>query len=530
MFPQAQKFNMPTAQPFSMPQAQAQPAQVTPSVPVGAMSKNPQPLIPTANAATIPNTPKQAVDNSVDINAMYDQVKNLSSQVSKLSPNPYTVPSPTPTAPVNSNMLGSGATQNKLNDVWNSKANDLANGSNPNLTGSDNYMKNVANNVFQLSQYSPDEQNLIGSNQLLNAKIYNTQLETRRQIKQLQEDGQITKDQGASFISEAQRRSDAQLADQAGLGMYNTAELAALGNIRGNQLTAYQNLASLLKPEQVSPGSTMYNPILGTMYQGTGAAPAQITSYAQTLKQNDQMTGNLRLTPQGTVDDNYYYQTAQQAYATQGGSNGAPSSNSGAQTNGQPQELPQQVQTYLDASGGQYINADKVPAEQANIVKTLAAQNGVPFLSSDEVSKMRSIDVTQSNLQQLEGVTKQILGSGLTGRTLGAAWNNISSALQLNPNISSFNAFRDTAINTIQALAGGAGSGLRLNAGEISTAVGNLPTISDNLETAQKKISLVNGFLDKWKTELMQGSQPVTQSGNNVIQTKVGAVDNSWFN
>ncbi len=72
----------------------------------------------------------------------------------------------------------------------------------------------------------------------------------------------------------------------------------------------------------------------------------------------------------------------------------------------------------------------------------------------------------------------------------------------------------NTAINTIQALAGGTGSGLRLNAGEINTAIGNLPTINDNLETASKKIALVQGFMNKWKNEILTGSTGSAASGS----------------
>lgn len=450
----------------------------------------------------------------------------------KITPQSYNVPTNTATYP--SSVLSGQSNANTLQNTYNNKTQDLMNGTNNNLVPSDSLYGQVANKIFQTSQYTPEESQQLQNYADLNSRITATQLADRRQIKQLQEDGQLTKEQAAGFISESQRRADAQLADLAVAQTASSNTLDVLGKIRGNQLTAYQNLSSMLKPEQVSPGSTLYNPITGNMYQGNGASPQTIVSTAQNLKQNDQMTGQLRLTPQGTVDDNYYYQQAQQLYSTQGGTvDGQSGGMSGGQSygTGQTGQIPQQVQTYLQASGGQYINSEKVPADQLNLVKTLASQNGVPVLTGDEVSKMRSIDVTQNNLQQLQGVTSQILGSGLTGRTIGALWNSISSGLQLNPNISSFNAYRDTAINTIQALAGGTGSGFRLNQGEINTAVGNLPTINDNLETAQKKISLVSGFLEKWKTELLQGNQGTSsgsQSSGGTVQTKAGVINTNW--
>ena len=170
----------------------------------------------------------------------------------------------------------------------------------------------MANDIYNTSQYSPQEVSALKNFADLQTKINATQLATRRQIKQLQENGLMTKEQAQGFISEEQRRADAQLADLTLAQNAQSNTLDVLGKIRGNQLTAYQNLFSTLKGSEVSPGSTLYNPITGVMYQGSGAAPAQIFQSAQTLKQNDQMTGQLHLTPQGTVDDNYYYNLAQQ--------------------------------------------------------------------------------------------------------------------------------------------------------------------------------------------------------------------------
>lgn len=452
---------------------------------------------------------------------------------SKINPQTFQVPT---TGSIDSTSLGK-TSPGALQDALDAKQLALRNGTNPNSIPSDGYyqqslQQNLYNDVGAYSKYSPEEQQLLQQKSNNDAKIYNTQLAERRQIKQLQEDGQMTKEQAAAFISESQRRADAQNADQAGLGMFYNSSLDVLGKIRGNQLTAAQTQYGMLQPTQVAPGSSLYNPITGVQYQGTGASPQGIFQASQTLKTNDQMTGNLHLTPQGTVDDNYYYQQAQ---AQLSGGRGTPNGQVSNNTGGNNSQIPQQVQTYLKASGGQYVNADKVPTNQQDLVKQLSAENGVPYLETGQVQKIQSIDVTNDNLTQLNGVASRILGSGLTGKTIGATWNIISSVLQLNPEISSFNAFRDTAINTIQALAGGAGSGLKINQGEINTAVGNLPKITDNLETAQKKIELVQGFMNKWKSEILTGTPGVTpppdsKSGSKVIQTKVGAVDNSWFN
>jgi len=178
--------------------------------------------------------------------------------------------------------------------------------------------------------------------------------------------------------------------------------------------------------------------------------------------------------------------------------------------------LPVQVSYTADGKG--YINSDKVDDKILPYVKSAAPTMGLQVLTSDDVSKLRNIDVTTQNLQQLSGTINDILQPGLFGRTFGALSNTIQNITQSNPRIAAFKVYRDTAINTIQALAGGSGQGFRLNQGEIETATSNLPELGDNRETAQQKLSLLNGFLDKWKTEILgqngQSSQSQTQGGN----------------
>lgn len=291
----------------------------------------------------------------------------------------------------------------------------------------------------------------------------------------------------------------------------------------GNALTALQaqqSQAQNLNPfqNQVSPGSTAYNPSTGqSVTSGMGAAPSVINSTAMQLAQMAQQQGVAQYNADGSLNLAPYIAQAQALYSPGGqlagaaGANGTSASSNIASSGIQP--IPPAVASYMQASGGTFINANKVPAGQQQIIQNQATAAGVPYLTGDEANKMQNINVTQSNLQQLSQVTSQILGSGIYGRTIGAAWNEISAGLQLNPTVASFNAYRTLAVNSIQALAGGSGSGFRLNQAEINTAQANLPTITDNLQTAQAKLGILNGFLTKWQSELLTGSP--TGSGNS---------------
>lgn len=211
-----------------------------------------------------------------------------------------------------------------------------------------------------------------------------------------------------------------------------------------------------------------------------------------------------------------------------------PTGSGGSSTSfGSASALPTSLQPYVSngPSGGAYINLDKVPAQQKEFAKQQAARAGVAALDTTEVAKVRSIQITNDNLQKMEDSVDKILGSGAIGRITGSLQNYFKNKFQTDPEVSSFNTYRDTAINAIQALAGGSGSGFRLNQSEIDTATSNLPTIYDNIETAKGKLNKVRSFLNEWTQELLPnapGNSSGAQTGGTVVQTKAGAINTNW--
>lgn len=353
-----------------------------------------------------------------------------------------------------------------------------------------------------------------------NTAIEKQKVQTRNQIANLYTNGAITREQAQAMGQEAERRANQESQDLSLKQLAAANSVNALEAVRTANFNAAKSYYEAGKPVEVSPGGVQYSPFGGVqyqapyqvspgntvvdqngnpIYQGAGASPQQIVSTAQQLKQNDQTTGQLRLDASGNIDENYYYQQAQQLYSTQGRGTGGQYGS--VSSMGGQQQIPQQLLTYLNASGGSFISEDKVPANQQALVKQLAAQNNIPYLNSGDVRAVRDIQYVKQTVGQLDGVVSNILSSGLTGRARGVLLNPIKQFFQTDTDITSFNSYRDTAIKVIQSLAGGEGSGLRLNAAEIATATSNIPTINDNLETAQKKINVLNTFLDfKLKT------------------------------
>ncbi len=108
------------------------------------------------------------------------------------------------------------------------------------------------------------------------------------------------------------------------------------------------------------------------------------------------------------------------------------------------------------------------------------------------------MDAVYSALDQMDTLAKESLSSGLVGRAKNLALGGLNKYAQTEwgQKLNLYDSYRDTAITAVKALAGGAGSGLRINTAEIAANVANLPSSSDNLEQAVTRIKQMKFLLD----------------------------------
>ena len=247
-----------------------------------------------------------------------------------------------------------------------------------------------------------------------------------------------------------------------------------------------------------------------SVYAPAGDGSNNPTAYAQDLAQKLGVTVN---TPIGQLD------TQKFAAAVASHEDGAywNAINQGQSAGSTTSSFPPLVQKYAESlssvPGSDYINSDRIPSAQTDAIKIQAAGSKVPVLTGAEVSGLKSIDVIFQNLGDLTNLSNQLLSSGLAGRLQGLTGNQLTAAMQTDPRFANFQLARDTAIKTVQALAGGAGSGLRLNMGEIETAAANLPNITDNLEYATEKITGLKRLLTNQLSETLPNIRQ--DSGSN---------------
>lgn len=483
----------------------------------------------------------------------------------KVSPVNYNVPVNT-NNPIPSSLVGTQTSQSDLADMWKQKYNDLLSGKDPNLNASDNLMQQI----FSAKQYTPEEQANLQNLSDINSTITAATLSERRQIKQLQEDGMLTKEQASAFTSEAQRRADAHLADLTAAQTGITNSLGVQAAIRGNNLGALQSLFDMTKGTMtLSPGQSLYSATGNQVAGAQGIAP-QVTSLATQLYQQSLTTGNTMVDPQtGQPDFQKYLQQASlltglplpmnmqssSVGATTPGA-GTQGGTYGAQGYGNINMIPQGLQKYVTSETASdsmkqpisFIPLDQVPDALKDTMKQYAKNSGIPALDANGVSAFRAAQQILNIVDATKALSIRNLGSGVSGRITNTMKNWANSFLQNNPDLSNFAQLSDAASKATTALAGGSGSGFRMNSGIIDNAVKNMPTANDNLETALSKA-------DALATQILTGLKPVfpnitTENYGNLLQsqygggssiptanaqgkiinTKAGAVDNSWFN
>lgn len=164
------------------------------------------------------------------------------------------------------------------------------------------------------------------------------------------------------------------------------------------------------------------------------------------------------------------------------------------------QQLPQAMQKFVTAGplGVAYVQLSTVPQQLQQSVQTLATKAGIPIVQDQDVSAIKAVQTVLSNLDSMESLATKVLskgggdypGSSVIGHAKDLLFGAPNEWLQTQwgQQLGLFDNYRDTAIKAVQALAGGAGSGLRINGAEIAANTQNLPNSGDSQQNAITQI------------------------------------------
>jgi hypothetical protein len=183
-----------------------------------------------------------------------------------------------------------------------------------------------------------------------------------------------------------------------------------------------------------------------------------------------------------------------------------------------------------------FIDGNRLPAALQATAQSQSAAAGIPYFpgggsgANAVLAAQQIIDVVNS----AEALSIRNLKSGVGGKIADSALAWANQWLQFNPDLSNFNQLKDAASKATTALAGGVGSGFRMNMGIIEAATQNMPVAGDNLETAMTKAEALRGQIINALSPLypqMRGGQVF--SGNYTSSNPTGGAAGSsvdWAN
>lgn len=179
-----------------------------------------------------------------------------------------------------------------------------------------------------------------------------------------------------------------------------------------------------------------------------------------------------------------------------------------------------------------YVDGTNMTKTQQESISKEAANLGIPYIGKDGADALANVDTARTNMENISNTLKNVSPSNAFTRPFAAVGNTIAGVLQTNDSISSFNAYRSAAIQSLRAMAGS--KGLRINAAEIQTAMDNdIPKVNDTYATAQAKIEKVNSMLDSQERGLFGQNYDImkiegTTSSPTETLKKIGALDSKY--
>ncbi len=169
-----------------------------------------------------------------------------------------------------------------------------------------------------------------------------------------------------------------------------------------------------------------------------------------------------------------------------------------------------------DMKGNKYFDTSRVGAKNRDAATAYALSQGITPVSTTQAAALSRIDDAEMNVRNVMSQVKQFAPKDAFGRpvqVLKLKWDQLTQA---NPVVAGYQANAISAINTLQALAAGAGSGLRINKAEIDRAIASdQPVIGDTIATASQKYANVLAMLEHARAVIVTRDRSTLEGGVN---------------
>lgn len=191
--------------------------------------------------------------------------------------------------------------------------------------------------------------------------------------------------------------------------------------------------------------------------------------------------------------------------------------------------------TRTTASGVPYVDGTTLTGAQAQTAQLQAAKLGIPYVGSAGAGALNKLEEARQNIANIKDVL-----TGASGGNNISPSNGFTRLLEI-PNyaaegltqdgpeatqIAAYNTFRSAAIGALQAVAGGSGSGLRINQAEIQMSIQNdIPTPTDTSAVRDQKIANMTSLLDSNEAQLLGTQVWAKYNPNSPVAQQSNALD-----
>ncbi len=152
---------------------------------------------------------------------------------------------------------------------------------------------------------------------------------------------------------------------------------------------------------------------------------------------------------------------------------------------------------FFDATGLSVKERQAADRFAATVVDPSTGKPGVMVLNATQSDKLRTVQSAREDVQSAFDSIQANLPKDAMDRIQQTPGIKFAQVFQTNPALGSYGAWRSAAIKALQGIAGGAGSGLRINQAEIKMSVENdIPKPNDTWETANQKLQNIRTMLD----------------------------------
>ncbi len=169
---------------------------------------------------------------------------------------------------------------------------------------------------------------------------------------------------------------------------------------------------------------------------------------------------------------------------------------------------------WFDATGMSVKDRQAADRYAGNFVDPETGQKGMPVMNKEQSEKLRTVQSARMDVQSAFDNIQALLPEDAMDRLKQAPGIKFAEVFQTNPILGSYGAWRSAAIKALQGIAGGAGSGLRINQAEITMSIANdIPKNTDTWASAQQKLQNIRTMLDNGEMPYMQRDWRPNQTG-----------------